>query len=107
MKLRSAGEVKRICLYFGQETSQQWAQSASGKENEGAAIWLPNKVLVELQMIPPSSRGLQADQAEGMQEGLPGRSFLVTFSWAVKPNTVIGPLCQLHPNTHTLHCQPV
>ena len=99
-----AGEVKRLALHFSQETAQKWSQVPPGRGNEGAAIWLPNRVLVELQMIPPSSRGSAADREEGMQ-GASGRGFLVTFSWAVKPDTVIGARRPLErSNYRQFHC---
>ena len=95
----AAGEIKRLALHFSQETSQTWSQVPPGRGNDGAAIWLPNRVLVELQMIPPSSRGSAADREEGMQ-GASGRGLLLTFSWAVKPDTVIG---APRPPEHSLH----
>lgn len=41
-------------------------------------------------MIPPQSRGSTADSEEGMEEGDNGKGLLFTFSWAVKPDTIIG-----------------
>jgi hypothetical protein len=84
-----AGKSKRINLYFGQETQQSWRPRKQGLETDGAAIWLPNNALVEIQMIPPQSRGSSADSDEGMEDNV-GKGLLITFSWAVNPNTIIG-----------------
>ncbi len=64
--------------------------AGEGLETEGAAIWLPNKALVEIQMISPQSRGSTADNDEGMEDGSVGKGLRFTFSWAVKPDTIIG-----------------
>ncbi len=87
----SAGEKKKINLYYVQETYQQWGQGKASYSLDGAAVWLPGNVLLEIQMIPPSTRGSKADSEEGMQEEQ-GRGLLITFSWAVNKSTVIGEL---------------
>ena len=46
-----ADEEKLSFLYFSRETGQTWnSDSAPGVNEDGAAMWLPNNVLVELLM---------------------------------------------------------
>ena len=46
-----AGEEKLAFLYFSRETGQTWKPDAApGVSEDGAAMWLPNNVLVELLM---------------------------------------------------------
>lgn len=46
-----AGEEKLAFLYFSRETGQTWKPDAApGVNEDGAAMWLPNNVLVELLM---------------------------------------------------------
>lgn len=83
------GITKKINLYYVQETFQEWKQGQASAALEGAAIWLPSNVLLEIQMTAPSTRGLKADSDEGMEQNQ-SRGLLITFSWAVNKNTVIG-----------------
>ena len=49
--LCDADEEKLAFLYFSRETGQTWnPDSAPGVNEDGAAMWLPNNVLVELLM---------------------------------------------------------
>ncbi len=49
--LPAADEERLSFLYFSRETGQTWTPDAApGLSEEGAAMWLPNNVLVELLM---------------------------------------------------------
>ena len=89
MAASCAGEKKKLNLYYVQETYQQWHQGKASNSEDGAAVWLPGRVLLEIQMIKPSTRGIKGDNEEGMGQGH-GRGLLITFSWAVNKSTVIG-----------------
>lgn len=39
-------------MYFTQETAQRWGPPAA-EPVDGAALWLPGRLLLQLQMLPP------------------------------------------------------
>jgi hypothetical protein len=48
-----AGAEKRIMVYFAQETQQRWGKPGPVGTEDGAALWLPGGILLELRMVPP------------------------------------------------------
>jgi hypothetical protein len=55
------GEPKTILVYFSSETQQEWRQGRGDPGDPGVAFWLPGNALVELLMVPPTSRGSDGD----------------------------------------------
>lgn len=49
--LGCAGEKKQVLLHFSQETSQRWSEP-DPQPQDGAALWLPGKLLVQIRMMP-------------------------------------------------------
>ena len=47
-----AGETRQQLLYFSQETAQRWGPPGAAPD-DGAALWLPGRLLVQLRMVPP------------------------------------------------------
>jgi hypothetical protein len=48
----AAGETRQQLLYFSQETAQRWGPPGAAPD-DGAALWLPGRLLVQLRMVPP------------------------------------------------------
>ena len=46
-----AGETKQVLLHFSQETLQRWG-APQAQPQDGAALWLPGRLLVQLRMVP-------------------------------------------------------
>lgn len=74
------GETKQLMLHYSQETQQAWAAPAAAPE-DGAALWLPGQLLLQLRMIPAASRGTEADVSEGVDLTAPC-GFLISAGWA-------------------------
>ena len=52
-RLLSAGVVRKVNVFFSQQTEQTWDPPASTSLSEdGAAMWLPHRLMVELRMVP-------------------------------------------------------
>ena len=49
-----AGQTRQQHLYFSQETAQRWGGPVADPE-DGAALWLPGRLLLQLRMVPPVS----------------------------------------------------
>ena len=53
LKLNCAGAEKRVMVYFNQEVSQEWRGAGPAGTEDGAALWLPGGIQLELRMVPP------------------------------------------------------
>lgn len=40
-------------VYFNQEVSQEWRGAGPAGTEDGAALWLPGGIQLELRMVPP------------------------------------------------------
>jgi hypothetical protein len=59
------GEPGTILVYFSSETAQAWKSGGREPDQEGGAFWLPGGVVLELRMVPATSRGVQGDAQVG------------------------------------------
>lgn len=58
-----------MLMYFSNETQQDWRPGKREPDEAGGAFWLPGNVLLELHMVPPTSRGQDGDaQARASHE---------------------------------------
>ena len=48
--LPAAGEVRQVMVHFTQETQQRWAPPSGSGSEDGAMLWLPGGVFLELRM---------------------------------------------------------
>ena len=60
-------------MYFSSETQQDWRPGKREPDEAGGAFWLPGNVLLELQMVPPMSRGEAGDAQACMPTELTSR----------------------------------
>ena len=51
MLVSRAGEVKQVMVHFTQETQQRWAPPSGPGSEDGAMLWLPGGVYLELRMV--------------------------------------------------------
>ena len=59
--LLSAGVVRKVNVFFSQQTEQTWDPPASTSLSEdGAAMWLPHRLMVELRMVPAVGENVHA-----------------------------------------------
>ena len=56
-----------MLMYFSSETQQDWKPGNREPDDAGGAFWLPGKVLLELHMVPPMSRGQDGDAQVTLQ----------------------------------------
>lgn len=82
------GDSEPVLLYFNQETRETWQPGKGLPTDDGVALWLPHKTIVEVQMVHASSRGGEADKQEDMTVNRPPPGVLFSFSWMFKPNTL-------------------
>lgn len=60
----SAGVVRKVNVFFSQQTEQTWDPPASASLSEdGAAIWLPPRLMVELRMVPAVGEDVPAQSS--------------------------------------------
>ncbi|CAL5219058.1 g818 [Coccomyxa viridis] len=83
-------DPKTLLMYFSNETQQDWRPGKREPDEAGGAFWLPGNVLLELHMIPPTSRGSDGDAEEGMELQAQGRGLCISFSWLINDKTLIG-----------------
>ncbi|CAK0747075.1 hypothetical protein CVIRNUC_001740 [Coccomyxa viridis] len=83
-------DPKTLLMYFSSETQQDWRPGKREPDEAGGAFWLPGNVLLELQMVPPMSRGEAGDAQEGMELQEQGRGLCISFSWLINDKTLIG-----------------
>ena len=60
-KCSAGDDPKTLLMYFSTETQQDWRPGKREPDDAGGAFWLPGNVLLELQMLPPMSRGRDGD----------------------------------------------
>ena len=59
--LLAAGVVRKVNVFFSQQTEQTWDPPARGSVSEdGAAMWLPHRLMVELRMVPAVGEDVHA-----------------------------------------------
>eukprot|EP00891_Asterochloris_glomerata_P000611 jgi/Astpho2/611/Aster-04455 len=84
------GVVRKVNVFFSQQTEQTWDPPASASLSEdGAAIWLPHRLMVELRMVPAVSRGNDGDSEEGMQASS-SRGLLISTAFLARDGMLIS-----------------
>ncbi|KAK9834414.1 hypothetical protein WJX74_001305 [Apatococcus lobatus] len=82
-------EEKLAFLYFSRETGQTWKPDAApGVSEDGAAIWLPNNVLVELLMTDQGASRPAGSKVRRTSRS--PRGMIISFSWLQRKDIMLG-----------------